>query len=78
MQNNIVKSLLIGIIAGVLIGLTGEYWDFEFNHYQPLDSGDNRQPELIRLFGQYGTTQAVIGGVIISLISFLIINKNKK
>lgn len=74
MINNIIKSLLIGLVAGLLIGLTGENWDFKMNYY----AYGFHTPENKVVFGLYGTSQAIIGGVIISLISILILNKDKK
>ena len=74
LSSNIVKSLLIGLTTGLLIGLTGEKWDFKIScqiysgflsyTYEP--------------FCYYGTTQAIIGGIIVSLICFLRYNKNEK
>jgi len=71
--SNIVKSLLIGLLVGLLIGLTGRNWDFEVHwkgngYSQPTD-------EILEAFGHYGTTQAILGGIIVSLSLFLIYNK---
>jgi hypothetical protein len=74
MANNIIKSLLIGLIAGVLIGFTGEDWNFKMSYY----AYGIHAPENKVVFGKYGTSQAVIGGIIVSLICFLMYNKNKK
>ncbi len=60
-ENKIVRALLIGIVSGLLIGLTGENWDFKLQvSYHP--------------FYYYGTTQAVIGGVLVALSLFLFSN----
>ena len=72
LSSNIVKSLLIGLIAGLLIGFTGEYWDFKnserlVNSYL-IECSD---------FCYYGKKQAIIGGIIISLFLFLKYNKKK-
>ena len=61
-ENKIVRALLIGIISGLLIGLTGEDWDFRLHSY-------------MNTFCYYGTTQAVIGGVLVTLSVFLFYNK---
>ena len=71
--SNIVKSLLIGLLVGILIGFTGSNWDFEVHwkgdgYSQPTD-------EILEAFGYYGTTQAILGGIIVSLSLFLIYNK---
>lgn len=71
MENKIVKSLLIGILSGLLIGLTGENWDFNLHYY----AYGFHTPQNKVWFGNYGTTQAVIGGIIISLLMFLRYNK---
>jgi hypothetical protein len=60
--NNTVKALLLGIIFGVLFGFTGEYWDFDLHNY----SYD---------FKFYGTSQAILGGVLVTLALFLLYNK---
>ncbi len=62
--NNIVKASLIGIIAGVLFGFTGERWNFKVYPYTTEYT-----------FYQYGTTQAIIGGVLVTLSLFLVYNK---
>jgi hypothetical protein len=67
--NNLAKSLLIGIVVGVLIGFTGKDWDFDTQYY--VDGW-------MRPFKRYGTGQAVIGGTLITLILFLKYNKLKK
>jgi hypothetical protein len=59
-ENIIVRALLIGIISGILIGFTGEQWDFRVHRIWTFDS--------------YGTTQAVIGGVLVALSLFLFSN----
>jgi hypothetical protein len=71
MENNIVKSILIGLLAGLLIGLTGENWDFKLHYY----AYGFHIPQNKVWFGHYGTAQAIIGGVLVSLITFLKYNK---
>lgn len=67
--NNIIKALLLGLIGGLLIGFTGEEWDFHV-HY-------NAFGKIQEAFCYYGTTQAIIGGIIIFLVLFLKYNKKK-
>ena len=74
MTNTIVKSLLIGLIAGSLIGLTGKNWDFDLNNINWIGG----QYRVGSKLGDYGTTQAVIGGIMFGLTAFLIFNKDKK
>jgi hypothetical protein len=71
MENIIVKSLLFGLVAGLLIGLTGENWDFKLHYY----AYGIHAPQNKEWFGHYGSTQAVIGGILVSLIAFLKYNK---
>ena len=71
MENKIVKSILIGFIAGVIIGLTGENWDMELTG--PGIDGD--YGGRFEMFDRYGTFQAIIGGIIVSLLMFLRYNK---
>jgi len=71
MANTIVKSILIGLIAGVLIGFTGLDWDFKVSYY----AYGIIEPSNLVLFGKYGIPQAIIGGIIVSLICFLKYNK---
>lgn len=69
--NNITKALLYGFIVGLLIGFTGKYWDFTV-HWKFIGYGKwVRQP-----FASYGTTQAIIGGILAFL--FLLLKYNKK
>lgn len=67
--NNIIKALLLGLIGGLLIGFTGEDWDFHVH----LRNGR----KIAVAFCYYGTSQAIIGGIIISLVLFLKYNKKK-
>lgn len=67
--SNIVKALLIGLIAGLAIGATGENWDFQVHHRQ-YGGG-----KILGYFEYYGTTQAIVGGIIVSLLLFLKYNK---
>ncbi len=60
--NNLAKSILIGQVSGILIGLTGEHWDFNL-HNEKND------------FEYFGTAQALIGGVLVMLSLFLLYNK---
>jgi hypothetical protein len=53
-ENKIVKALLIGMISGLLFGLTGEQWNFEVRHN----------------FVHYGSVQAIIVGILVALFVF--------
>jgi hypothetical protein len=64
LANNIVKTLLIGIISGVIIGFTGKDWNFKV---YPLTTD--------LYYYEYGTAQGVIGGLLVSLALFLVYNK---
>jgi len=71
--NNVAKSLLIGIVSGLLIGMTGKNWDFGFYQKKGGLRFSDDAP-----FQFYGTTQAVIGGIIVFLILFLKYNRSKQ
>ena len=75
LANKIVKSVIVGIIFGLLIGLTGQNWNF-VNHYHTVEVIDGEVVNVVYRFAAYGTKQAIIGGILASLIAFLKFNKS--
>jgi xanthine/uracil permease len=69
--NNIVKAILIGLIVGLIIGFTGEKWDFTVHYRQEFDF----DIEHVEYFEFYGTKQAIISGILTTLLLFLKYNK---
>lgn len=82
--NNVIKALLIGFIAGALIGFTGTNWDFDvskitststenlYSFTRPYSSSSSYSA-----YGNYGWAQAIFTGLIVSGLLFLRYNKKE-
>lgn len=70
--NNVIKALLIGFIAGIIIGLTGKNWDFSIHTVRYVTASFSYK---VNDYGNYGIVQAIITWIIVSALLFLRYNK---